>query len=247
MRVVGQHLTIVGQRCLRVPKRGNSWVEFEDAYACNSSLGRFAVADGASESMFAGEWALELCESFIADATNDGKLGPWLDAARGRWQPRVAEQPDLWHVAEKMRDGSFATFLGLTVELEGMTGRWRAVAVGDSCLFLIRGGRLACAFPIDEAAAFGTRPQLIGSHGDGRMRVAGAHGDLADGDSLLLTTDALAHWFLAGCEAGRMPWRELAGLSASGFAEWVAAERRERRLKNDDVTLLTLELGVTNS
>jgi hypothetical protein len=174
-------------------------------------------------------------------------MGPWLEAARTRWQARSGEQSDLWHVAEKMREGSFATFLGVTTELGEKAASWRAIAVGDSCLFLVRRDRLACAFPIDEAAAFGTRPQLIGSHGEGRMPVAGAHGDLADGDSLFMMTDALAEWFLAGYEAGRMPWRELAGLSDSGFAEWVAAERRERRLKNDDVTLLTLELGVTNS
>jgi hypothetical protein len=196
--------------------------------------------------MFAGEWALELCESFVADATNDGKLGPWLEAARTRWQARIGEQPELWHVAEKMRDGSFATFLGVTVELGGTAGLWRGIAVGDSCLFVVRGGRLSCAFPVDDAAAFGTRPLLIGSHGEGRIRVAAAHGDLADGDSLLLMTDALAHWFLAGNESGRTPWQELAGLSDSAFPGWVECERTERRLKNDDVTLLTIELGVTN-
>jgi hypothetical protein len=244
---VSQKLTITRQTCLRAPRQGNSWEEYEDAHACNSSLGRFAIADGASESLFAGEWALELCESFVADGANDGKVGPWLDAARTRWQARIGEQPDLWHVAEKMRDGSFATFLGVATELGAPAGRWRAIAVGDSCLFLVRGGRLAGAFPVDEAAAFGTRPPLIGSHAERRIRVAGAHGDLAEGDSLFLMTDALAEWFLAGYEAGRTPWRELAGLAESGFAAWVAAERKVRRLKNDDVTLLTLELGVTNT
>jgi hypothetical protein len=244
---VGRHLTIARQNCLRVPKGGNLQEEYEDACACNISLGRFAISDGASESIFAGEWAQELCESFVADDTKGGKIGPWLEAARSRWQTRVGEQPDVWHVAEKLRDGSFATFLGVTVELEEIGGCFRAIAVGDSCLFLVRGGRLACAFPVDRAAAFGSRPQLIGSHGESKVRVAAARGDLADGDSLLLMTDALAEWFLAAQERGGTPWRDLAGLSESGFADWVNVERKERRLKNDDVTLLTIELGVTNT
>lgn len=244
---MGRYLTIARQQCLRAPKAGNSWEEFEDAFACNASLGRFAIADGASESMFAGEWASELCESFVADATDDGKMGPWLEAARVRWQARIGEQPEVWHVAEKLRDGSFATFLGVTVELGETSGRWRAIAVGDSCVFLVRGGRLACAFPVDRAASFGTRPQLIGSHGEGRIRVAAAHGDLADGDVLLLMTDALAEWFLTGHEGGGTPWRELCALSESTFADWTNARRKERRLKNDDVTIVTIELSVTKT
>src|SRR5262249_44540927 len=162
-------------------------------------------------SMFAGEWARELCDSFVADDTKGGKVGLWLDAARGRWQRRIGEQPDVWHITEKLRDGSFATFLGVITELSGLAGRWRAVAIGDSCLFLVGGGRLACAFPIDRSAAFGTRPHLLGSRGEGEIRFAAAHGDLADGDSLLCMTDALAEWFLAAHEVGRSPWRELAG------------------------------------
>lgn len=197
--------------------------------------------------MFAGEWAQELSESFVADDTKDGKMGPWLEAARGRWQARVGEQSEVWHVAEKLRDGSFATFLGVTVELGETSGRWQAIAVGDSCLFLVRGGRLACAFPVEKSAAFGTRPQLIGSHSEGRIRVSAARGDLADGDSLFLMTDAMAEWFLAGHESGKTPWKEIAGLSDSTFVGWVERERKERRLKNDDVTLLTIDLSVTKT
>lgn len=40
-----------------VPKRGHSAEEYEDAYAAALQVGRFAVADGASESSFASLWA----------------------------------------------------------------------------------------------------------------------------------------------------------------------------------------------
>ena len=42
---------------LSLPKRGHSPEEYEDALAGDPRSGRFAVADGASESSFAGLWA----------------------------------------------------------------------------------------------------------------------------------------------------------------------------------------------
>ena len=56
-------------------------------------------------------------------------------------------------------------------------------------------------------------------------------------------TDALAEWFLMEHEAGRSPWRELFALTADGFPEWVTGRRADRRLKNDDVTLMVIEVG----
>ena len=39
---------------LRLPKQGNTDAEYEDAWAADAAAGRFAVADGASETSFAG-------------------------------------------------------------------------------------------------------------------------------------------------------------------------------------------------
>jgi hypothetical protein len=69
------------------------------------------------------------------------------------------------------------------------------------------------------------------------------HGELAAGDRLWLMTDALAAWFLAEHEAGGAPWRELDERTADDFADWVAGRRADGRLKNDDVTLVAIEVG----
>ena len=63
---------------LSLPKRGHSADEFEDAFAFDPAAGRYAVADGASESSFAGLWARLLVEGFIRP--KPGWLlgpGPW--------------------------------------------------------------------------------------------------------------------------------------------------------------------------
>jgi hypothetical protein len=230
--------TVLHCRAFAVPKDGHAADECEDAFACNNPAGRFAVADGASESIYAGEWARLLCEAFVADAAAGDGIGPWLGAAQKRWRALVRDRPAPWHVAEKLEDGAFATFLGLVAE---PAGRWRAVATGDSCLFWVRADGLRRAFPVAAAAAFGTRPALIGSRQRGRVRAAGVGGTLQGGDRLLLMTDALAEWFLAEHEAGRAPWRQLGERTDGDFAGWVAGRRAEGRLKNDDVTLVVIE------
>ena len=40
-------------RALSLPKQGHATDEYEDAWAADPAAGRFAVADGASESVFA--------------------------------------------------------------------------------------------------------------------------------------------------------------------------------------------------
>ena len=41
---------------------------------------------------------------------------------------------------------------------------WQAVAVGDSCLFVVRGGRLYSSFPLEDTAQFDNSPALVCSN-----------------------------------------------------------------------------------
>jgi hypothetical protein len=55
-------------------------------------------------------------------------------------------------------------------------------------------------------------------------------------------TDALAAWFLARAEEGGSPWETLRDLTDAGFAEWVSLTRRTGELRNDDVTLVHVDI-----
>ncbi len=85
-------------------------------------------------------------------------------------------------------------------------------------------------------------------HQNGRVgaQVKVASGDLRDGDTLFLMTDALACWFLAEHERGLSPWTELPGsLSGEGRAAFEALIdrlRARKAIRNDDVTLLQLSV-----
>jgi hypothetical protein len=225
-----------------VPKAGNRPDEYEDAAACDVTAGRFAVADGATESSFAAEWAGLLAAAYVDRPVEPGSWADWLAGPRARWEERVGVLELPWYAEEKREAGAFATLLGL--EFRGRS--WRAVAVGDSCLFHLRGRELLRAFPLDRADAFGNRPDLVRSH-----PMAGppcdlwAEGECEPGDRFLLATDALACWLLARAEAGRPAWEELELLTGPDeFALRVDEWRAGQGLHNDDVTLLVIDVAV---
>src|SRR5262245_4614002 len=110
-------------RGFRLPKRGNTPDEYEDALAGDPAAGRFAVADGASESAFAGEWARLLAEGFVRAA---GPWEGWLPGARARWAAEAGGRPMAWYEEAKFQEGAFATLLGLHAGRR----RWHAWAVG---------------------------------------------------------------------------------------------------------------------
>jgi hypothetical protein len=237
-----------------LPKRGHTAEEYEDACAADAERGRFAIADGASESSYAGLWADILVKDFIQDA--DGPVRQWLTRLpplRERWAASVDGRPLPWYAETKVQQGAFATFLGLS--LGGSNGkgarRWDAVAVGDSCFFQVRQGSLHAAFPIARSKEFGFSPWLVGARPAGaeapERRVVQAQGLWEAGDRFWLMTDALAQWFLQEHEEGRKPWEELEALviyeaTADEFAGWVDELREARQLHNDDVTLMIVSV-----
>jgi hypothetical protein len=233
-------------RALSLPKEGYGDDECEDAWAADPAAGRFAVADGASESLFAGLWARLLAEAFVAARLPDDVTG-WLKGPRRRWSEEVMGLELPWYAEMKREQGAFATFLGLDLRppAGNQPGSWQAVAVGDTCLVRVRRPRHFQSFPVRKAADFGDRPPLIGT-GAGAPRCQRCSGSFRRGDRFFLMTDALAQWFLGACERGGRPWKALAAVLSAprpreAFAEWVEGLRGSAALRDDDVTLLMID------
>ncbi len=231
-----------------LPKRGNTEDEYEDAWAADPARGRFAVADGASETLFAGRWAQLLTEAFLG-AEHPWDVAEWLSGPRRQWAAEVMGLELPWYAEMKREQGAFATLLGVGVRRPSpdRPGRWRAVAVGDSCLIRVRKGGGLSSFPMQKSTDFGNQPHLIGSRG-GVLKVEQGAGSLQPGDRLLLMTDALAQWFLHAHEAGGRPAEDVALLLSAAepddaFAAWIEEMRGRDDLRNDDVTLIIVEPG----
>ncbi|HEY2954569.1 MAG TPA: protein phosphatase 2C domain-containing protein [Candidatus Eisenbacteria bacterium] len=226
------------------PKSGNAATEYEDAYAVEAAAQRYAVADGASETSFARQWAELLVDRFVRQAPPPEGLREWVAPMQAEWAGANQPKATAWYAEEKARDGAFSSLLGVAID----ESRWRALAIGDSCLFVVRAGKLARAFPLERAEQFNNRPLLLSSVARANRQVwedvRSGEGDLQERDQLLLMTDALAQWFLAEAELGRRPWAALARADCQEtFREFVDWLRHGGALRNDDVTLVRVEVA----
>lgn len=218
-----------------LPKDGHRRVENEDAFSYRPSIGRFAIADGATESSYSGAWARMLVEAMATP----GRLLPDIPLLQDRWAGGFLNDPTLpWYSRAKAEQGAFATLLILQIRSEGT---WQCAAIGDSCLFVSRPGEIE-AFPLSDVSEFGTSPDLIGSRPasiaglEGRLRHRS--GQWVTGDSFLLATDAVAAYVVESCVAGGRSVSEALRLdSPPGVRRrHLSRLRAARRIKNDDLT-----------
>ncbi len=238
-------------------KRGNLEHEYEDSFSPKPKTQieitsfRVAIADGATESSFSAEWANLLVRSYSKCKTidSDDSIFDILPKLRSKWQRKVGSKPLPWYAAEKLRSGAFSSILGLTIKRENSGILWDAIAVGDSCLFLVRDGELKKSFPLTGASSFNSRPYLVSSIASEdealRERLLKADGNLKENDVFYLMTDALAHWFLESFEDHHNPWDDIDKLcgSQSEFLDWISALRASGKLHNDDVTLVKIQVN----
>ena len=247
-----------------LPKAGNRSDEYEDAYrvvypdrenASDGLIARAAVSDGASESAFAREWANVLTDGFVdrpLDLANvdEESLSEWLEVSQDEWHRVVPWDRIPWHGEAKARAGAFATLVGLTISAvddDSDQVSWHAIAIGDSCLFVIGDGQLQRSFPLDTSGEFDNYPPLVSSNratSDGIWEdVQSISGESKSGDALILVSDAIACWFLARIEAGEAPLGVLMEMEESTWPDWVDEQRNAGLMRNDDTTLLIIEIG----
>jgi hypothetical protein len=222
---------------------------------------RLALADGATESYLAGQWAQVLVGQVGADKR--ARVVDAVQSARRRWTGLVADyvadrvktsRPLQWYEEPAIERGAGATLLVVDLHFPGEQARpakWKACAIGDSCVFIAREGRLARRFPMMASADFGTRPTLVSSlQTDPLMLIKHmrhAHGTCLPGDNMLLMTDALAQWLLDRPHHRRarvgacLRWLEEAQPDA--FLTWITELREADDLRNDDTTLILVSIG----
>jgi hypothetical protein len=263
-------------------KDGSATAEYEDAFQILPGTGDevpgdwvgVAVADGATESLLARQWATMLADEFagVPSAARDSNaFAETVSQLSAQWpnllesyltERRNAARPLRWYERPGIEKGAFATLLTFQLSIDdeiaanssseaescrlAVIGSWHSAAVGDTCLFHVRSGRLKVAFPLGASAHFDTSPSLLGSFNDGleviNDHIQFAEGIVAEGDDFFVCTDALAAWFLARVEEGGRPWEALRDLSDTEFPEWITTARRTQGLRNDDVTLVHVDI-----
>jgi hypothetical protein len=151
-----------------------------------------------------------------------------------------------WYLQEKAQQGAFAAFVGLSID---PLGTWGALALGDSCLFQ-EGSSHFFAFPLSQPEDFGKRPFLVPSLIDQYPHlgehVRQSRGMSLAGDCFLLMSDAVACWYLGHARREGNLHKRLHQLliedRRSDLQTLVAEEREAKRLRNDDVAILRIEV-----
>ncbi|APU16698.1 MULTISPECIES: protein phosphatase 2C domain-containing protein [Actinoalloteichus] len=217
-----------------VPKNGREESENEDQVGYDEAAGRFAVADGASTAARSEVWARILVESFLSDGTDPSATNV-LPLLRKRWETETAAQATSWVAQEKLRQGSAAAFVGLSLR----DGGYQVIAVGDACYLHLRNNRVVRFGPVASAAEFTRFPSLVRT--DGGPRSIDQRGEYRTGDRFLLVTDALAAFLMRRLERSgpkiRLPRFAKADWTGDqqAFAAIIAGYRDEG-LANDDTT-----------
>ncbi len=235
-------------------KKGNKPEEYEDASAYDSGepVTLVAVSDGATDAFESRYWSRALVDQFVKQPPEPDPqvLLEWLEAPIEGWRGYIQWEQLAWYAEEKARRGSFATLLGMNFqwvqvvpgEDDASVVHWRALSVGDVCLFQFREDTLVTAFPVQHSEEFGTTPALLSTRLDYSRKTVEelkvGEGDARIGDVLLVMTDALAAWFMRDVEAGQKPWQTLLALTSESFVEFVEHLRQGGEMRNDDVTLL---------
>ena len=235
-----------------LPKSGFEPSECEDFIGVDEQNCRFAVADGATEAFDARSWAERLAHNWVRSdsALTAETFQDWI-AAEGIELHSSWNQLKLpWYAEEKARKGSFAAFIGVEIDLEAAVPSWKAIALGDACLFQCRNGALLKSLPVSEAASFNSAPLLVAS--DPALYKSSAHalvidsGACQNNDVLLLLSDAVAAWYLEHFEQS-----DFSGVVESNDDSAIAAffenERNAGRMKNDDIALIRLEVQQRSS
>lgn len=249
-----------------LPKAGSTEAEYDDAYwprrqVSGESCHRFAVADGATETLFSGIWARQLTRAYCKGILDDSPVREWLADLQQKWWGIVRRRPLPWYAEQKLESGTFAALVGVTLSSKsrnGEYGTWHARAIGDSCLFQIRGSSILAKFPLSRSEDFTNCPTLLSSKSDenaGTEFLVSSTGSWEYGDHFFLMTDAIAAWFIRAVEDGQAPWETVRDLDNDddhhmmaakygmrSFRQWVSEARHDGVMRNDDVTLYRIEI-----
>lgn len=243
-------------RVFRLSKDPDQPSGYQDACAVDAEQGIAAIADGVSSALFSGPWAEILTEAAVAENPDPGDpeaFAWWLQNQRQKWPSRIDTSSLAWFQRAKLPTGAFSTLLWLQVsELDsaqpGSFGgfRFRAHAIGDSCLFHLRGGELVRSFPLQSSAEMQADPIVLGSidlKRDQYLQFATIDEVCYGGDQLILCTDALAEWALQHYESGEPPiWDDFWQMSDEDWRAGILWLRQERQMKTDDTTMLLMRV-----
>ena len=247
-----------------ISKAGNKPSENEDAvypaeiFGCvngKSERASFAVADGATQTSFSGMWANCLVRHCTQTKLSEYAFLEAIKKAGNEWQESLQGVELPWHAIEKVKQGAFSALALLEIQYDPLhpstAYSWRALAVGDCCLFIAHNHSIYLSLPLQHPSEFNNSPVLIPSKSEKidtiKGRIHMAKGSLKRGDQLILASDAMASWIMRKLVSDAPEYTNLISAikddSFSNFSGWINTLRKKGELRNDDTSVILIELG----
>jgi hypothetical protein len=237
----------------------------EDAFFIDKSIEEdlsinktFAISDGATSSPDAKTWANMLVAASSKHESNKDKFSQVVQDLQSSWDKdwqekkikQINSSPSWWTEAALNKPNA-ATYCSVT--FEGQKTRingdisWQSIAVGDSCLFQIRNGKLVMSFPLSSEAEFSDRPRLVRSTGGSinPENILYKNGVANANDVFLLATDAVAEWIF---KYEIQPDKTFSSIfynqiTEASFDDFIKSERQSGRMKDDDSTIVSIRVN----
>jgi hypothetical protein len=209
----------------------------EDATACASVKGIYAVSDGASESFASKRWARVLVSRYVRRPVIDAL---WLTNAIAAYNKAFDRATMTWSAQAAFDRGSFATLLGLSFGDAGVS----ILGIGDSLAVLDDGATIRATFPYNDPEQFRANPLLLSSINDRNQAILGANFstywsfEAIDSPKLFCMTDAIGAWLLSARNERIERLRALQ--SRAEFIGLIEAARVDGTMRRDDTTLLVI-------
>lgn len=241
------------------PKKGETAADCQDAKEQNESIGRYAVADGATLSFFPRQWADLLVKRFCYQeefplSLEEDNWEVWIEPIQQEWLESVSEtvqETKDYMLVDRLskRESALSTFIGIEFDID--KGEWKALILGDSCLFHQSGSEFK-SYLLEKITDFQYRPKSFASFQNDNP-VGGLPEVKSDkalpGDLFILATDALAKWIVQHRENGEDKLQKALDRlkqieTDEQFEEFVDLTRDQEdiRLINDDVTLMLISV-----
>jgi len=246
----------------RTHKEAESISDCQDQFQVNLEKRCFAIADGSSQSFYPSLWAKLLVNHFCENPDiNQENWKKWLNPIQVKWLEEVTQQVE---IAKKERNpvwvtninrlnqwhSASSTFIGL----QFLDNQVKVSMVGDSCLFIFKGDHsLLGAYLLKSSKVFNNRPKYFASYSKNNDFVPDCFDlnlepELSEKIYFILATDALSEFIFKCVEQNKNICEYLLKIYSQGdFEKFVTETRQDQtlKMKNDDVTLMILELNDT--
>ena len=209
----------------------------QDTFKC-------AMADGATSTSFSKLWANLVASESIQSNNLQKDISSVLSTSQKKWRAELSKKNLSWPAEIKVKQGAFCTLLWFRIN---SYHEWMACGVGDTCIFQIRKGWNVISYPLTWSSQFSNSAELISSNQLG-CRAISSSPPMMDGwekgDTFIIATDALSEWFLRSIEKNEDAFQIIKNNTSSTilFKHWITAMRKKYLIKNDDTTLIWLNV-----